>query len=258
MKLAGRVAMVTGSGRGIGRAIALRLAAEGAAILVAELDAGSGTETARAIEAQGGKAQFAATNVARPEESRTAVAAALEHFGRLDVLVNNAGVVRARPLLDVTEADWDRTFGVNTRGLFFCLQAAAREMVTRGGGVIVNMASIASRGGRPLLSDYAASKAAVISLTQSAALALAPEGVRVNAVCPGVVDTPMWAQIDREWGEAVGARPGEVLAGRVGAIPLGRIQTPEDVAGLVAFLASEDAASITGQAINVCGGLQLN
>jgi len=258
MKLAGRVAMVTGSGRGIGRAIALRLAAEGAAILVADLDPAGGAETARAIEAQGGKARFAATDVARPAESRAAVAAALEHFDRLDVLVNNAGVVRALPLLDVTEVDWDRTFSVNTRGLFFCLQAAACEMARRRGGCIINMASIAGRGGRPLLADYAASKAAVISLTQSAALALAPRGVRVNAVCPGIVDTAMWTQIDREWGEAVGVKPGEVLAGRVAGIPLGRIETPEDVAGLVAFLASDDAAYITGQAINVCGGLQLN
>lgn len=258
MKLTGRVAMVTGGGRGIGRAIALKLVAEGAAILVADVDAGGGAETARAIEGQGGKARFAATDVARPEASRAAVAAALEHFGRLDVVVNNAGVVRARPLLDVTEDDWDRTFGVNARGLFFCLQAAAREMAERGGGCIINMASIAGRWGRPLLSDYAASKAAVISITRSAALALAPRGVRVNAVCPGVVDTAMWAQIDREWGAAVGAKPGEVLAGRVAGIPLGRIETPEDVAGLVAFLASDDAAYITGQAINVCGGLQLN
>ncbi len=250
--------MVTGAGRGIGRAIALRLAAEGAHILVAEVDRASGAEAAGAIEAQGGKARFVPTNVARPEESRAAVAAALGAFGRLDVLVNNAGVVRARPLLDVTEADWDRTFSVNARGLFFCLQAAGREMAARGGGSIINLASIAGRWGRPLLADYAASKAAVISLTQSAALALAPRKVRVNAICPGVVDTPMWAQIDREWGESVGAKPGAVLAERVAAIPLGRIQTPEDVAGLVAFLASDDAAYITGQAINVCGGLQLN
>ncbi len=250
--------MVTGAGRGIGRAIALRLAAEGAHVLVAELDPAAGAETASAIAARGGQARSVAANVAHPEASRAAVAAALETFGRLDVLVNNAGVVRSRPLLEITEADWDRTFGVNARGLFFCLQAAAREMAQRGGGSIINVASIAGRWGRPMLADYAASKAAVISLTQSAALALAPQRVRVNAVCPGVVDTAMWAQIDREWGQAVGAKPGEVLAGRVAAIPLGRLQTPEDVAGLVAFLASEDAASITGQAINVCGGLQLN
>ena len=258
MKLAGRAAMVTGAGRGIGRAIALRLAVEGADVLVAELDPGTGAETARAIEAQGRRARFAATDVARPDAARAAVAAALDAFGRLDVLVNNAGVVRSRPLLDVAEADWDRTFAVNARGLFFCLQAAAREMAGRGGGAIINIASIAGRSGRPLLADYAASKAAVISITQSAALALASRRVRVNAVCPGVVDTAMWAQIDREWGEAVGARPGEVLAGRVAGIPLGRIETPEDVAGLVAFLASDDAAYITGQAINVCGGLQVN
>ncbi len=250
--------MVTGAGRGIGRAIALRFAAEGADVLVAELDAASGAETVRAIETQGRRARFAATDVARPEASRAAVAAALDTFGRLDVLVNNAGVVRSRPLLDVTEADWDRTFVVNARGLFFCLQAAAREMAGRGGGSIINMASIAGRWGRPMLADYAASKAAVISITQSAALALAPQRVRVNAVCPGVVDTAMWAQVDREWGQAVGAKPGEVLAARVAGIPLGRIETPEDVAGLVAFLASDDAAYITGQAINVCGGLQLS
>jgi acetoin reductase-like protein len=250
--------MVTGAGRGIGRAIALRLAGEGAHVLIAELDPATGAETAGAIAAKGGRARFVATNVVHPEASRAAVAAALETFGRLDVLVNNAGVVRSRPLLEVTEADWDRTFSVNTRGLFFCLQAAGREMAQCGGGSIINIASIAGRGGRPLLADYAASKAAVISLTQSAALALAAQRVRVNAVCPGVVDTAMWERIDREWGQAVGAKPGEVLAGRVAAIPLGRIQTPEDVAGLVAFLASDDAAYITGQAINVCGGLQLN
>ena len=186
------------------------------------------------------------------------VETAVREFGKIDILVNNAGIVIVRDLLELTEAEWDRTMDVNAKAVFFCLQAVAREMVKRKTGAILNASSVSGRVGRPMLVDYCASKFAVVAITQSAALALAPHGIRVNAVAPGIVDTDMWVKIDREWGTLAGKPPGEMKRTRVEAIPLGRIETPEDVANLYTFLASDEASYITGQTYNVCGGLQLN
>ena len=258
MRFVGKSAIVTGAGRGIGKATALRFAREGADVLVPDLDLASSQAAAKEIQALGRKGVPMQMDVTRMADIHRMVETAVREFGKIDILVNNAGIVIVRDLLELTEAEWDRTMDVNAKAVFFCLQAVAREMVKRKTGVILNASSISGRVGRPMLVDYCASKFAVVAITQSAALALAPHGIRVNAVAPGIVDTDMWVKIDREWGTLAGNPPGEMKRTRVEAIPLGRIETPEDVANLYTFLASDEASYITGQTYNVCGGLQLN
>ena len=188
---------------------------------------------------------------------------AYRRWGRLDVLFNNAGVIQGKPLLDLTEEDWDRLMSVNLRAVFFVLQAAARRMLRQDPipgselrGKLIQTASIAAyRGGLPLTAHYAASKAGVVSITRTAAQALAPSKITSNCICPGVVDTPMWAKLDADWTALEGWERGEAWKRRTAGIPLGRPERPEDVAGLVAFLASADSDYLTGQAINIDGGL---
>jgi meso-butanediol dehydrogenase/(S,S)-butanediol dehydrogenase/diacetyl reductase len=184
-------------------------------------------------------------------------------WGRLDVLFNNAGVIRLQPMFDVTETEWDRVMTVNLRSVFFVLQAAARRMREQEPmpgselrGKLIQTASIAAyRGGNHLMTPYSASKAGVVSLTRSAAQALAGERITSNCVCPGAVETPMWEQIDREWGALEGWGEGEAWKRRIRGIPLGRPERAEDVANVVAFLAGPDSDYMTGQALNVDGGL---
>lgn len=256
--LQGKVALVTGAGSGIGKAVALRLAREGADLVVADLNGESAEATAEGVKALGRSALPVRVNVSDVTQLQAMVDAAVKRFGRIDILVPCAGVVRMQRALDVTEADWDRIYSVNVKGTFFTDQLVAKEMVKQGGGAIVNISSISGRGPRPLQVHYASSKAAVISITQSLAAALAPQGVRVNAICPGIVETPMWDQIDREMSEQFGASPGDLRKQRLASIPLGRLETAEDVANVVAFLVSPDAGYITGQTLNVDGGFQMN
>ena len=258
MRLVGKTAIITGAGRGIGKATALRFAREGADVLVPDLDLATSEQTAGEIRALGRTGIPLQMDVTHMANIQRMVDTALQAFGKVDILVNNAGIVIVRDLLGVTEAEWDRTMDVNAKAAFFCLQAVAREMIKRRSGVILNASSISGRVGRPMLVDYCASKFAVIAITQSAALYLARYGVRVNAVAPGIVDTAMWEQIDREWGALEGKPPGEMKRTRVAAIPMGGIETPEDVANLYTFLASDEASYITGQTYNVCVGLQMN
>lgn len=258
------VTLVTGAGRGIGRAMALRCAAEGATVVVTDLN----EEAARGVadEARAARAQADAfrADVGDPVQSRAMIERVVQRFGRLDVLINNAGVVRVRPLLEVTEEDWDFINDINARGLFFTLQAAARQMIKqtslapgRPRGKIINIASIAGRSGRPMFAAYAASKAAAISITQSAAAGLAPH-VTVNSICPGVVDTEMWKTIDRQWSESDGRPSGSAWQDRIRGIPMQRPQTPDDLTGMAVFLASSDSDYITGQSYHVDGGVQMN
>ncbi|MGH2405232.1 MAG: SDR family NAD(P)-dependent oxidoreductase [bacterium] len=267
----GRVAIVTGAGQGIGKAIALRLAQDGADVVVAEYNSESAAGSAAEIQALGRRASAYLLDVASAAAVRQMVDAIVEQYGHIDILVNNAGVTRTQPMLEVTEGDWDRIIEVNQRGLFFCLQAVAAQMVrqvpedvraagrtTRSFGKIVNLSSISGRRGRLLSVHYAASKAAVISITQSAALALAPYNINVNAIAPGVIATAMWEQIDRDRGRLFGLAPGESMAQFIETIPLKRAGQPEDVAGAVAFLCSSDADYITGQTLNVDGGYEMD
>jgi meso-butanediol dehydrogenase / (S,S)-butanediol dehydrogenase / diacetyl reductase len=250
---------VTGAGRGIGRAIGVRLGADGYHVVVNDVDPESAGETAAAIAQAGGRSLAKPANVADLEATRTLVAEILAELGTIDVLVNNAGLIRFCPFGEVTEEDWDAVFAVNARGMFFLMQEVAAVMVEQGRGSIVNMGSIVGRGAPTLSPPYAASKAAVINLTQAAARALAPAGVRVNAVCPGLIDTALNAMLDERYGvERQGLAQGEYLRQRVVGVPMKRIGEAEEVASVVSFLAGDDASYVTGQAVNIDGGILFN
>jgi acetoin reductase-like protein len=254
-RLRGKVAIVTGGAQGIGRACALRFAAEGASVVVADLNLAGAEEVAQEIEAAGGAAIGVQVDVARREQAQTMVDRAVARFGGVDILMNNAGVIRITPLLEIDEAEWDLLFAVNCKGTLWCAQAAAEQMIAQGrGGKIINVASQAGRRGEAWVLTYCASKAAVISMTQSMALALAPHKITVNAIAPGIVDTPLWAANDKRFAELMGLPVGEPKRRFVEMIPLGRIEQPQDVAGMAAFLASSDADYVTQQTYNVDGG----
>jgi meso-butanediol dehydrogenase/(S,S)-butanediol dehydrogenase/diacetyl reductase len=234
------------------------MAGEGARLVLADLD-GAGVER---LAAELGQVAVAA-DVTRAEDIERMVEEPFRRFGRLDVLFNNAGVVRVQPILEVTRADWDRVMDVNLRAVFFVLQAVARRILDQDliagselRGKLIQTASIASyRGGNHLMTPYSASKAGVVSLTRSAAQMLAQHRITSNCVCPGAVETAMWEQIDREWSALEGLGQGEAWKRRIRNIPLGRPERAEDVANVVAFLAGPDSDYMTGQAINVDGGM---
>ena len=255
MRLQDRVAIVTGGAQGMGKAISLRLAQEGASVLVADLRMDAAQQTADEITASGGRAYATETDVRDPNQANAMVEAAVRELGGLDILVNNAGVGRILSFLETDEEDWDFMFDVNCKGLLWCSQAAARVMIEQGrGGKIINLASQAGRRGEALALAYCASKACVISVTQSTALALAPHKINVNAIAPGIVDTPFWVEVDKQFARLLDLPVGEPKRRFTEQIPLGRIEQPEDVAGVAAFLASSDADYITQQCFNVDGG----
>ncbi len=255
MRLQDKVAIVTGGGSGIGRGICLRLAEEGASVLVADLDADAADRVAGEISGQNGLATGVQVDVRKQDSVQAMVDKAVETYGGIDILVNNAGVGKIIPFFETTEADWDLMFDVNCKGVLFCSQAVAKVMIEQGrGGKIVNLASQAGRRGEALVLAYCASKACVISMTQSTALALAEHKINVNAVAPGIVDTPFWEQVDRQFAKLLNMEIGEPKRTFTASIPLGRIEQPADVAGAVAFLASSDADYITQQCLNVDGG----
>jgi acetoin reductase-like protein len=258
MQLEGKVAIVTGGASGMGRAIALGYASEGANVVIADVDEAGATSVAAEVAELGPKGLGVAFDVRDPEGSRSLVARTVDTFGSLDILVNNAGVGLIKEFWTTTPEEWDRIFDVNVRGLFFLTQAAAEPMREQRSGRIINLASIAGRRGEALVSAYCASKATVISITQSAALALAPYGVTVNAMAPGVVDTPYWVEVDRQFGEILGKEPGQHIRDVEQSIPLGRVEQPEDVVPLAVFLAGPGASYITGQTYNVEGGMVMS
>lgn len=255
MRLEGKRAIVTGGGSGIGRGICLRFAQEGAKVMVADLDQAAAERVAQEIASVDGSSAAVQVDVRKQDAVQRMVDATVEAFGGIDILVNNAGVGKIIPFFETTEADWDLMFDVNCKGVLFCSQAVAKVMIGQGqGGKIVNLASQAGRRGEALVLAYCASKACVISMTQSMALALAEHKINVNAVAPGIVDTPFWDEVDKQFAKLLNMEIGEPKRTFTKSIPLGRIEQPEDVAGAVVFLASSDADYITQQCLNVDGG----
>jgi acetoin reductase-like protein len=250
-RLAGRVAIVTGGASGIGKAIAERLVADGARVAVADLDLG---RTRAVTDRLGANAMAIAADVADEASVDSLVAATVERFGSLDVMVNNAGTIAISPLIDTGLDEWRRVFRSNVEGVFICCRAAARQMIAQGrGGTIINASSGAGRRGGRYVSHYCASKAAVILMTQSLALELAPHRIRANCYAPGHIETPMWDEIAKRIG-ALDGKPAEAVRANVAAsIPWGHFGTPEDVAATVSFLASDDAEYISGQTIAMNG-----
>ncbi len=257
-RLGGIHAVITGAASGIGAACARRLAQDGAQLLLADLNG----EGAEALARELGQASVQ-VDVTRSSDVERMLEAAYQRWGRLDVLFNNAGIAQARPLLEVTEAEWDRMMAVNLRAVFFVLQATAKRMRQQDlmpeselRGKIIQTASIAAyRGGQQYMVHYSASKAGVISVTRTAAQVLAEYKITSNCICPGVVDTPMWAGIDADWAEIEGWQIGEAWKRRISGIPLGRAEKSEDLAGAISFLCSRDSDYMTGQALHVDGGL---
>jgi meso-butanediol dehydrogenase/(S,S)-butanediol dehydrogenase/diacetyl reductase len=266
-RYAGKVVLVTGAARGIGRGIAARFAGEGAHVVLIDRDdvvtsvADELADTQRsASSGQPGSILGFAADVTDETAVNAAFTAVEQRFGRLDVLINNAGAMRISKLEDIELADWNTVLAVNTTAAFLCAKAAVAIMRRAGnGGRILNAASGQARQGFIYTPSYAASKFAIVGLTQSLAKELAKEGITVNAYCPGIVGTDMWAYNDREWGRLLGDyQPGELMAKWVSEIPMGRAGTADEIADLLLFLASAGAAYITGQTINIDGGMFMN
>ncbi|MGQ9568934.1 MAG: 3-oxoacyl-[acyl-carrier-protein] reductase [Anaerolineae bacterium] len=243
--LSGKVAIVTGASRGIGRAIALELARRGATVVVNyHTNEAAAQEVVAEIERAGGRALAIRADVSQPEEARRLVDAATETFGQVDILVNNAGVTRDTLLMRMSEEDWDLVLDTNLKGAFNCIKAAARTMVRRRFGRIINVTSVAGLAGNVGQANYCAAKAGLIGLTKAVAKELGPRNITVNAVAPGFVETDMTASL-----------PQDLKDTAIRMTPLGRAGRPEDIAKAVAFLASDEAAFITGQILSVDGGM---
>jgi NAD(P)-dependent dehydrogenase (short-subunit alcohol dehydrogenase family) len=256
MTLTNQVALVTGAGQGIGKAAALALAAAGAHVVTADIAAAKAEATADAIMSVQRRALAVQADVGDLADIDRMVQQALAAFGQIDILVNNAGVTRRADIMDITEADWDRIHRVNAKGVFFCLQRVAREMIPRRSGRIINIASIAGKGyAGASNAAYAASKGAVISLTKTAAQQLGRHNINVNSVCPGVTRTALSDANLQVRAQQEGVNIEQMEQRRAEVIPLKRVNDPEDIAAMVVFLASAGARNITGQSFNVDGGL---
>ena len=261
MTVQDKVALVTGAGQGIGRAIALRLAEDGFNVAIADIEPqrAKGEAVAAEIEGLGRKSVFVAADVAKRDDVVAAVDTAADQLGGFDVIVNNAGIAQIKPVLEISEQELDQIFKVNANSVVWGIQAAAAKFEELGhGGKIISAASIAAIQGFPILSAYSASKFAVRGFTQAAAQELAPKGITVNAYAPGIVGTGMWELIDKELSKINGKPIGQNLKENVEGIALGRIETPEDVAKIVSFFAGPDSDYVTGQVLLVDGGMLYN
>ncbi|HLZ09738.1 MAG TPA: SDR family NAD(P)-dependent oxidoreductase, partial [Chloroflexota bacterium] len=247
-----QTALVTGAARGIGRAVAIGLARAGANVCVSDIDVAGAERVAGEIQSLGRRAIAAAGDVGADSGRRAMVAATKEALGPIDILINNAGVMQVKGIYDITEADWDRMLNINAKAVFFLSQLVLPGMVARKKGSIVSLASAAGKAASGVkYAHYNVSKAAVIAMTKTLSAEVAKDGVRVNCVCPGIIDTDMWIQIDREQGQQMyGLAEHEWMNQRLAQVPLGRAGTVEDVAKVIVFLASPLAAYMTGQSVN--------
>ncbi|WP_122050794.1 L-iditol 2-dehydrogenase [Asaia bogorensis] len=247
-----RVALITGAARGIGRALAERYAREGAHVVIGDLNEAGAVSAAAEL---GADHLGVALDVTRQDSIDAALAAIIARYGRIDILVNNAGLFDLAPTVEITRESYQRVFAVNVEGLLFTLQAVARQMIAQGhGGKIINFASQAGRRGEPLVAIYCASKAAVISLTQSTGLDLIKYGINVNAIAPGVVDNEHWDDVDRRFAQYENLPLGEKKRIVGASVPFGRMARPDEIGGLAVFLASKDADYIVSQTYNIDGG----
>lgn len=252
MQLAGKTALITGAARGIGRAFAEAYINEGARVAIADINIDGARQSAAAL---GGNAIAVALDVTDQASIENAVTMTLAEFGQVDILVNNAALFTAAPIVEIERDDYQRAFDINVAGTLFTMQAVARRMIERGkGGKIINMASQAGRRGEPLVAVYCATKAAVISLTQSAGLNLIRHGINVNAISPGVVDGEHWDGVDAFFAKYENKVPGQKKREVDAAVPYGRMGTPDDLTGMAVFLASDAANYIVAQTYNVDGG----
>ncbi len=259
MRFDGKVSIITGSARGIGKAIGLRLAKEGASVVFADLNGQQAEQVASEGKQKGGKAIAVTVDVSEREQVKEMVNKTIAEFGKIDILFNNAGINHQQRFLEATEDNWNRIMKVNALSVLICTQEVAKQMIKQGhGGKIINTASLAGRQGYPDIAPYCASKFAVIALTQSSARALAPHNIIVNGFSPGVVNTPLWEQLDRECIEmGVSKEPGEAMKNFAASALVGRVSTPDDIVGLATFLASSESDYIIGQVIGIDGGMIL-
>jgi meso-butanediol dehydrogenase/(S,S)-butanediol dehydrogenase/diacetyl reductase len=265
MKLQGKVAIVTGGGRGIGKGIALRLAQDGADVVISDIHFENAQKVAEEIKALGRKSIAIKTDVTKTEDVNALVDKTVAEFGKLDIMVANAGIANIKMSIEMTAEEWDLIMAVNTKGVFLCDTAAAKQMIKQGnngkmgsGGKIINCASIAAHAGFSILAAYSASKFAVRGFTQALAKELGPHKINVNAYCPGIVGTDMWALIDEKMGPYLGMKKGEVLKEYTKLITAGTVGVPEEVACFVSYLASSDADYMTGQSVMIDGGIIMN
>jgi len=257
MKLEDEIAIVTGAGRGIGRSIALRLAQAEAHVAVCDIHMDNAERVSQEIKQinpndRGFPIQM---DVSVEKDVEATVSKVLTELGPIDILVNNAGILAITPAIEISEQEWDRVLAINLKGPFLCSKHVAREMIKQKKGKIINIASNAGKRGDRFLAHYCASKFGVIGLTQVFAKELGPHNIRVNAVCPGFIETDMFTVLDQGFGKYLGKTPEQNRQEFVASVPLGRMGNPDDVGSLVAFLASKEADYIHGQAINICGGV---
>ncbi|NPV53482.1 MAG: sorbitol-6-phosphate dehydrogenase [Firmicutes bacterium] len=257
-RLEDKIALVTGAGQGIGRGLALRLAREGCHVVVADLNEATASTVVEEIRALDRRAIAVKVDVGDAAQVAAMVDRAVAEFGRIDILVSNAGILKSFPITDFPEEAWDAIIRVNLKGNFLCMREVAKQMIKQRSGKIISMSSKSGKKGSLWNAGYCASKFGIIGLVQSVALDLAPFGINVNAVCPGnVFETPLWDQLDVEYSRKLGIPPEKVREKYIEKVPLGRGCTIEDVANVVVFLASKESDYMTGQAINVTGGQEM-
>jgi 3-oxoacyl-[acyl-carrier protein] reductase len=249
VRLKNKISLITGAGSGIGQATALKFASEGSIVIAADRNLQAAEKTQHLIEQSGGNGRAVALDVTQEQQVAQTIAMVVEHFGQLNVLHNNAGVSVLKPITETTEADWDFLFGVNLKGMFFGCKHAIPYMVQQGGGVIINTASELAIVGQPLYSAYCATKGGVLAFTRALSVEWASKGIRINAVCPGPIKTPM---LNAEF--ELAANPDAERAATIQSIPVGRLGVPEDIAKVALFLASDDAEFVHGAAIVADGG----